>query len=75
MKGEEVEFSEHQPGDLAFFTNSEGKMNHVGILIGDGEVIHASGKVRVDQIDEKGIFNQEQNHYTHHLFKVKRVLK
>lgn len=75
MKGEEIKFDEHEPGDLAFFTNKEGKMNHVGILIGDQEVIHASGKVRIDRIDEKGIFNQEQNHYTHHLFKVKRVLK
>ncbi|MBO3698484.1 C40 family peptidase [Roseivirga sp. E12] len=75
MKGEEIKFDEHEPGDLAFFTNKEGKMNHVGILIGEGEVIHASGQVRIDQIDKKGVFNREQNRYTHHLFKIKRVLK
>lgn len=75
MKGEEVKLDEHIAGDLAFFTNKEGKMNHVGIMIGENEIIHASGKVRVDQIDEKGIFNRKQNRYTHHLFKVKRVIK
>jgi len=50
-------------------------MNHVGILTEENEIIHASGKVRIDQIDEKGIFNRKQNRYTHHLFKVKRVIK
>lgn len=75
MQGEEVDFSEASPGDLAFFTNKEGKMNHVGLLIGEDEIIHASGKVRIDQINKKGILNREQNRYTHHLFKIKRVIK
>lgn len=75
MKGEEIKIEEHKAGDLAFFTNKEGKMNHVGLLIGEGEVIHASGRVRIDQIDKKGIFDREQKRYTHHLFKIKRVIK
>lgn len=75
LKGQEVPFAEHQPGDLAFFTNKEGKMNHVGLLIGNEQIIHASGKVRVDSIDKKGILNSDQNKYTHQLFKVKRVMK
>ena len=48
--------------------------NHVGIIIESNEIIHASGKVRVDLLDEKGIFNREQKSYTHYLFKIKRVL-
>ena len=75
LKGEEVSLAESEVGDLAFFTNKNGKMNHVGLLLGDEEVIHASGKVRVDRIDDKGIFNIKQNIYTHHLFKIKRVIK
>lgn len=75
LKGDEVEFEAAQAGDLAFFTNKEGKMNHVGLLIGEEKIIHASGKVRVDTLDEKGILDTEQNKYTHHLFKVKRIIK
>ena len=32
-----------QRGDLVFYTNSNGRVNHVGIYIGDGKVISASG--------------------------------
>ncbi|MEO6612977.1 MAG: C40 family peptidase [Chitinophagaceae bacterium] len=49
-------FSETQPGDLAFFDNKE-DIVHVGILLGNGQIIHSSGKVRTDNIDKKGIIN------------------
>ena len=74
LKGKEVSFNERTAGDLAFFTNNEGKMNHVGMLMEDGRIIHASGKVRIDLLDEKGIKNVEQNIYTHHFFKLKRII-
>ncbi len=45
-------------GDLAFFDNKE-DIVHVGILLGEGQVIHASGKVRIDEIDRKGITNEQ----------------
>ena len=32
-----------QKGDLVFYTNSKGRVGHVGIYIGDGKVISASG--------------------------------
>lgn len=73
--GREVELDEAIQGDLAFFTNKAGKMNHVGILLKDGEIIHASGKVRIDKLDKEGIFNTDNNKYTHQLFKIKRVLR
>jgi gamma-D-glutamyl-L-lysine dipeptidyl-peptidase len=47
-------FCDVQCGDLAFFGNKKA-ITHVGILLGDGTVIHASGRVRVDVIDKKGI--------------------
>jgi hypothetical protein len=51
-------FADSQAGDLVFFDNKE-DIVHVGILLGDGQVIHASGKVRVDPIDKKGITNKQ----------------
>lgn len=62
------------PGDLAFFSNKEGKICHVGIIMGDNKIIHASGQVRMDQIDSSGIFNTEKQNYSHHLECIRRVL-
>ena len=74
-QGIDVSSSELHVGDLAFFTNNEGKMNHVGMVLGDNQIIHASGKVRIDVLDGKGIYNAEQKSYTHHFYKVKRIIK
>jgi len=62
------------PGDLAFFRNEHKKVTHVGILLDNQEIIHASGKVKIDFLDENGIFNAEQKRYTHYLTDIKRVL-
>ena len=61
-------------GDLIFFDNHEGDIIHVGILIEDHQIIHASGCVRIDKIDHFGIFNQQQQTYTHKLRIIKRYL-
>lgn len=63
---------EARAGDLAFFDNEEGRITHVGIMLDNNRIIHASGKVRIDTIDTQGIFNKEQNKYTHKLRIVKR---
>ena len=65
--------SEAQAGDIAFFENKNHRIIHVGILLSKNMIIHASGKVRIDQIDETGIFNNELNQYTHYLCKIKRL--
>jgi len=65
---------EARQGDLAFFDNTEGKIVHVGILLPNNQIIHASGKVRIDSIDHHGIFNQETKKYTHNLRLIKRFV-
>lgn len=62
------------PGDLAFFTNKEEKISHVGILLPDSRIIHASGRVRVDQITEDGILHSESKKKTHTLSQIRRIL-
>lgn len=41
-EGTKISTSELQPGDLVFYGNSKGTINHVAIYIGGGQVIHAS---------------------------------
>lgn len=65
---------EAQAGDLAFFDNEEGIITHVGILFDKENIIHASGKVRIDKIDHLGIHNRELKRYTHKLRIMKRLL-
>jgi|688.fasta_scaffold256290_2 cell wall-associated NlpC family hydrolase len=73
-QGEIINFrSESKPGDLAFFDNDNSKITHVGILMDDAKIIHASGKVRVDLMDDYGIINQETGKYSHKLRIIKRL--
>jgi cell wall-associated NlpC family hydrolase len=61
-------------GDLAFFDNDEGKITHVGILLNSDTIIHASGKVRIDKIDNYGIINSDNQKYSHKLRLIKRIV-
>jgi cell wall-associated NlpC family hydrolase len=72
--GELIGFNEIKPGDLAYFVNANGKIIHVGIIIENSQIIHASGRLRIDQFTETGIFNSDYNKETHQLHFVKRVL-
>lgn len=73
-KGQVVNLiSEAKPGDLMFFDNAEGQINHVGILLASNRIIHASGEVRMDKVDQQGIFNENLGAYTHQLRLIKRL--
>lgn len=62
---------EAEPGDLAFFDNEEGKIIHVGIMLNEQQIIHASGCIRIDKLDHFGIFNEQTQKYSHRL----RIIK
>ena len=67
-----------QPGDLAFFDHADRDPNatnisHVGLLLDNKTIIHCSGCVHMDGIDEMGI-HLADGELTHHLVQVKRYL-
>ncbi|MBO5165992.1 MAG: SH3 domain-containing protein [Lachnospiraceae bacterium] len=41
-EGTRITADELQPGDLIFYANSSGTINHVAMYIGNGQVVHAS---------------------------------
>lgn len=74
-QGEALSFiEESEPGDLAFFDDNEGIIDHVGIILKDNHIIHVNGHVRIDRIDHTGIFNTEEKLYTHQLRVIKKVI-
>lgn len=74
-QGEPLSFiEESEPGDLAFFDNNEGVIDHVGIIMQNNYVIHSSGMVRVDRIDHTGIFNSDTKSYSHKLRVIKKII-
>ncbi len=74
-QGEALSFiEESEPGDLAFFDNSEGIITHVGIIMKDNYIIHAHGKVRIDRLDHSGIYNVDKKIHTHKLRVIKKVI-
>ena len=72
-KGIEI-FDDLIVGDLAFFGDNKEKISHVGIVLEDKKIIHAYGKVRIDSINDKGIYNIEENKVTHSLQIIKRII-
>ncbi|MBQ7530605.1 MAG: C40 family peptidase [Paludibacteraceae bacterium] len=86
--GEEVKSLNHaQAGDLVFFDhadpNCDGslphncandtRITHVGLLLDAERVIHCSGRVKIEHIDERGILSTERQGYTHHLAAIRRM--
>lgn len=75
LLGHEVKnIADAHAADLAFFANAEGKITHVGIVMGNSKIIHASSRVKVNAIDEKGILDDELGGYSHTLTLIKRVI-
>ncbi|MCD8418094.1 C40 family peptidase [Tenacibaculum finnmarkense genomovar finnmarkense] len=83
-QGETLNFiEESQAGDLAFFDTSfnisadqkPAKITHVGIILENNTIIHAHGKVRIDTLDHRGIYNVDSKKYTHQLRIIKRFFK
>jgi len=74
-QGQTLSFiEESQAGDLAFFDDAEGNIIHVGILLPNHKIIHAHGKVRIDGIDQTGIYNKELQNHSHKLRMIKTIV-
>jgi gamma-D-glutamyl-L-lysine dipeptidyl-peptidase len=71
--GDDVEFGNIKTDDIAFFSNNDGKIIHVGILNQHGKIIHASGRVRIDKLTQEGIWNEDFEKLTHSLASIKRL--
>lgn len=66
-EGQSCMWDQRRPGILAYFSNADGKVVHVGILLDDDRIIHAYGKVRIDQLTPQGIVNTVSGELTHKL--------
>lgn len=66
--------SESQAGDLVFFDNEDGNIIHVGIILENSKIIHASKQIRIDTIDHQGIYNRDIKRYTHNLRVIKSLI-
>lgn len=73
QEGVAVPFAQARLGDLAFFSKAgENKVSHVGMMLGADEMIHSSGRVKLNRVNSEGIFSYEYQTFTHPLLTLKR---
>jgi hypothetical protein len=71
--GTDISFEDCQENDLAYFANAAGKIIHVGIIGKQNHIIHASGRIRIDELKEQGIWSEEYEKFSHNLAHIKRL--
>jgi gamma-D-glutamyl-L-lysine dipeptidyl-peptidase len=71
--GTEIPAAEAAPGDLVFFASPALGVHHVGLVMPQGEVIHASSMVRLDDLSPEGIRHKETGELTHAVHSFRRV--
>ncbi len=62
-----------QIGDIAFFGSDEKNIEHAGIILGPGEIIHVHGMVRKDTIDQEGLYSKKKK-YLFRLRSIRRLI-
>ena len=62
-----------QAGDIAFFVNKNDEIDHLGIVLSEGLVLHVEEKARIDKLDHEGVFNRETRKYSHKLRYIGRI--
>ena len=73
--GETLSFiDESEVGDLAFFDDEDDNIIHVGLLLGNNYILHAQGEVRIDRIDQTGIYNVKTKRHSHNLRIIKKLI-
>jgi cell wall-associated NlpC family hydrolase/uncharacterized protein YraI len=63
--GRRVDISDRQPGDLMFYTNSSGEVNHVAMYIGNDQIVQAANS-------RQGIIVSKYNY--REVYRVRRIV-
>jgi hypothetical protein len=71
--GEPITDSEENA--MAFFQNEEGKIIHVGIVLAERKILHASGLVKIEDLTDSGIWDNRLGKESHRLAGYRRLLK
>lgn len=71
LLGKTISWGNQKRGDLAFFKNKVDKITHVGLILSPNSILHASAWVRIDRLEERGVFHK--NTATHDLAFIKRM--
>ena len=72
--GNEIDrIDEAEKDDLCFFGDTKDNISHVGIYLGSRKIIHAFNRVRIDELNEKGIINSDTLELTHKLQGIRRI--
>jgi gamma-D-glutamyl-L-lysine dipeptidyl-peptidase len=74
LQGKFINYEDAQIGDLVFFENKKGNIHHVGLLLENTKIIHASGRIRIDLLTKEGILNTESETITHNFHSIRRFL-
>jgi len=72
--GEQVPYEEIQLGDVVIFGNNKDIPHHAGIYMGDNQVIHVKGKVRVDKVKLDGSKMGKNNSGLHRVLQVRSLI-
>ena len=67
----QIKYSEACVGDLVFFSDDNKNVNHVAICIGNGEIIHSSGYVKIEKLKE----NKELYQNLYKVMSIKKIIR
>jgi cell wall-associated NlpC family hydrolase len=73
LLGTDVGFvNEAREGDIAFYEDKHSQIVHTGIVLEDSKVLHTYGKVRIDHLDQQGIYIKRRRSYIYKLRTIRR---
>ena len=72
-QGEVISYDRLKTNDVVFFENAKGKVTHVGIYLGNNQIIHAHGQVRIDTLTLDGILNTDTKEISHDFHGIRRM--
>ena len=72
---EKIPINEAQPGDLIFFSENN-RINHVAFSLGSSKIIHCSGEVKIESLNEgEAGFNGALHKLSHTPFSISKLIK